>query len=78
MTGWSVSHTFGVLVLLLAVQQASYLLGLFRLTTAPLSALYSDWPRGSFSPSGRVIGPQHRGDGLDQDPESRQSDHLRT
>lgn len=27
--GWSVSHTVGVLVLLLAVQQASYLLGLF-------------------------------------------------
>lgn len=27
--GWSVSHTAGVLVLLLAVQQASYLLGLF-------------------------------------------------
>jgi hypothetical protein len=27
--GWSVSHTVGVLVLLLAIQQASYLLGLF-------------------------------------------------
>ena len=26
--GWSVSHTVGVLVLLLAIQQASYLLGL--------------------------------------------------
>jgi len=27
--GWSVSHTVGVLVLLLAIQQTSYLLGLF-------------------------------------------------
>jgi len=27
--GWSVAHTAGVLVLLLAIQQASYLLGLY-------------------------------------------------
>jgi hypothetical protein len=28
-SGWTASHTVGVLFLLLAVQQASYLLGLF-------------------------------------------------
>lgn len=27
--GWSVPHTLGVLVLLLAIQQASYLVGLY-------------------------------------------------
>jgi heme/copper-type cytochrome/quinol oxidase subunit 4 len=27
--GWSISHTVGVLVLLLAIQQASYLVGLY-------------------------------------------------